>query len=203
MDKDIGYDIDFVIGDRCMKSFRDHDENAYRIIYHIKENPGCYLRQIKNDLHLSMGSIQYHLQKLEKDGKVISQRSGLHKHYFPNGVFKNHEKEIMTFLTQETSREIIMYITERGDPTQTDIAKKIKISSSSINWHLKRLLNSNLIDEIKDGKYKRYVLNSEISSLYIGKLLKNYYPNIWDIWSNRLAEMFLSLSSIEETKEDV
>jgi hypothetical protein len=25
-------------------------------------------------------------------------------------------------------------------------------------------------------------------------LLKNYYPGIWDKWSNRLAEMFLSLS---------
>jgi hypothetical protein len=24
--------------------------------------------------------------------------------------------------------------------------------------------------------------------------LKNYYPVIWDKWSNRLAEMFLSLS---------
>ena len=67
---------------------------------------------------------------------------------------------------------------------------------------MNRLLHSNLIEEIKDGKYKRYVLNSEISSLYVGKLLKNYYPNIWDKWSNKLAEMFLSLSSIEETKEN-
>jgi predicted transcriptional regulator len=185
-----------------MTRSRDLDENAYRIITHIKENPGCYLRQIKNDLHLSMGTIQYHLNKLENDGKIISQRSGLHKHYFPVGVFKDHEKEIMTFLTQETSREIIMFITEQGSPTQTDIANKIKISASSINWHLNRLLHSNLIEEIKDGKYKRYILNSEISSLYVGKLLKNYYPNIWDKWSNRLAEMFLSLSSIEETKKD-
>ena len=95
-----------------------------------------------------------------------------------------------------------MFITEQGNPTQTDIANKIKISASSINWHLKRLSNSNLIEEIKDGKYKRYILNSEISSSYIGKLLKNYYPNIWDKWSNRLAEMFLSISSIDETKED-
>ena len=185
-----------------MTRSRDLDENAYRIITHIKENPGCYLRQIKYDLHLSMGTIQYHLNKLENDGKIVSHRSGLHKHYFPVGVFKDHEKEIMTFLTQETSREIIMFITEQGSPTQTDIANKIKISASSINWHLNRLLHSNLIEEIKDGKYKRYVLNSEISSLYVGKLLKNYYPNIWDKWSNRLAEMFLSLSSIEETKEE-
>ena len=89
---------------------------------------------------------------------------------------KIHEKEIITILSQETSREIIMFITEQGSPTQTDITNKIKISASSINWHLNRLLHSNLIEEIKDGKYKRYILNSEISSLYVRKLLKNYYP---------------------------
>ena len=184
-----------------MKNFGDQDENSNRILLHIKENPGCYLRQIKNDLNLSMGSIQYHLNKLENGGKITSQRSGLHKHYFPIGVFNDNEKEIVRFLTLETSREIIMFITEQGNPTQTDIVKKIDISSSSINWHLKRMLNSKLIEEIKDGKFKRYVLNSEVSSTYIGKLLKNYYPSIWDKWSNRLAEMFLNLSSIDDTKE--
>ena len=78
-----------------MKNFGDQDENSNRILLHIKENPGCYLRQIKNDLHLSMGSIQYHLNKLENGGKITSQRSGLHKHYFPIGVFNDNEKEIM------------------------------------------------------------------------------------------------------------
>ena len=85
---------------------------------------------------------------------------------------------------------------------QTDIEKKIEISPASVNWHLKRLLHSNLIEEIKDVKYKRYILNSEISSLYIEKLLKTFILLILDKWSNRLAEMFLSLSYIEETKED-
>ena len=184
-----------------MRNIGDQDENSDRVLLHIKENPGCYLRQIKNCLRLSMGSIQYHLNKLEKEGKITSQRSGLHKHYFPIGVFKENEKEIMRYLTLETSREIIMFITEQGNPTQTDIVKEIDISSSSINWHLKRLLSSNLIEETKDGKFKRYALNPEIGSMYVGKLLKNYYPGIWDKWSNRLAEMFLNLYPIDGTKE--
>src|SRR5215212_5036727 len=163
-----------------------NNENTYRIITHIKENPGCYLRQIKNDLHLSLGSIQYHLSKLERDGKIVSERSGIHKHYFPVDVFKEHEKEIMRFLTQETPRQILMFIIEQSSPTQTDIANKIELSASSVNWHLKRLLNSNIIKETKDGKYKRYILNSEISSLRIGRMIQTYYPSIWDKWSNRL-----------------
>jgi hypothetical protein len=29
-------------------------------------------------------------------------------------------------------------------------------------------------------------------------LMRNYYPNIWDRWSNRLVEVFLSLSRGDE-----
>ena len=170
-----------------------------RILQYIDDNPGCYLRQIKKNLNLSMGTIQYHLNKLEYEGKVTSQRSGLYKHYFVTGVFIDTEKELIKFLTQETSREIIMFIIENVSPTQTEIVNKVKISPSSINWHLKRLLQANLIEELKDGKFKRYSLNPETSSLKIAKLLKNYYPSIWDKWSNRLAEMFLTLSSVDET----
>ena len=42
--------------------------------------------------------------------------------------------------------------------------------------------------------YKRYQLPDSADSKYIVVLLKNYYPDIWDKWSNRLAEIFLSLS---------
>jgi hypothetical protein len=45
-------------------------------------------------------------------------------------------------------------------------------------------------------------LSSKVNSSYIGILLKNYYPNIWDKWSNRLAEMFLSLSSSKKIEEE-
>lgn len=185
-----------------MANLNDENVNTFRVINHIKENPGCYLRQIKKSLHLSMGSIQYHLNKLEYEGKIISQKSGFYKHYFPIDVFKEHEKDIMTFLTQETPREIIMQIAENGNPTQTDIANSLEVSPSTINWHLKRLSKANIIKEIKDGKYKRYIISPEISSLNIGKLLKNYYPSIWDKWCNRIAEMVLSVTYAEEDKNN-
>lgn len=92
-----------------------------------------------------------------------SQKNGIYKHYFPIDVFKEHEKIIMGFLTQETPKEIIMLIAENGSPTQTDIANWLDVSPSSINWHLKRLSNANIIKEIKDGKYKRYNIGPETS----------------------------------------
>ncbi|MGI0063617.1 MAG: winged helix-turn-helix transcriptional regulator [Nitrosopumilaceae archaeon] len=173
------------------------NSNTIRVLQYIQENPGCHLRKIKRDLTMSMGTIQYHLVLLEKQGKVSSERHNLHKYYFPIGLFEQNEKDVLKILNQETAREILMTILEQK-PTQTDIANIIKISSASVNWHIKRLVELGLIVEQKDGKFKRYALG--IDSKHIVSLMKNYHPNLWNKWSNRLAEMFLTLSKEEDEK---
>ena len=175
----------------------ESNSNTIRVLQYIQENPGCHLRQIKRELTMSMGTIQYHLNLLEKQGKISSERQNLHKYYFPIGLFEQNERDILKILNQETAREILMMIFEKKNPTQTDIANTIKISSASVNWHIKRLIELGLILELKDGKFKRYTF--EIDPKHIVSLMKNYHPNIWNIWSTRLAEMFLSLS--KEDKE--
>lgn len=173
----------------------EENSNTTRVLQYIQENPGCHLRKIKRDLIMSMGTIQYHLVLLEKQGKVSSERHNFHKYYFPIGLFEQNEKDLLKILNQETAREILMTILEKK-PTQTDIANMIKISSASVNWHIKRLVELGLVVEQRDGKFKRYTLG--IDSKYIVSLMKNYYPNLWNRWSNRLAEMFLSLSKEEK-----
>jgi len=141
-----------------------------------------------------MGTAQYQLARLEKIGRITSTKKGLYKYYFPSGIFQDNEKHILQVLNQETAREILMFIIERKNPTQSDIVNKIGISAASVNWHVRRLIAFKIIDELREGKYKRYQLYDLDDSKYIVALLKNYYPSIWNKWSNRLAEMFLSLS---------
>ena len=173
-------------------------ETADRILQFIQNNPGCHLRGIKDMIQISQGTVQYHTDRLEKMGRITSTRTGLYKHYFPVGVFQNNEKELLQILSQETSRQILMYIVEQQSPTQTDIVYSVGISASSVNWHLKRLLEFKLVEEIKEGKYKRYQLHDRnISSQYITSLMRNYYPAIWEKWSDRLIEIFLSFSGSE------
>jgi hypothetical protein len=63
--------------------------------------------------------------------------------------------------------------------------------------HVGRLIDLAIIRELKDGKYKRYQLK-ESNPNYIITLLRNYYPSIWDKWSIRVVEMFLSLSDSKD-----
>lgn len=172
------------------------NSNTERVLQFIQKNPGCHLREIKRELDISMGTVQYHLNLLEKEGKIISEKQYLYKNYFPVGLFKQNEKNILRVLKLETSRDIIMFIIEKSNPTQTEIVEKLGISAASTSWNLSRLIESGMIGERKDGKFKRYVMLEDPKQVAL--LMKNYHPNIWNIWSNRLAEMFLAFSKEEQ-----
>jgi predicted transcriptional regulator len=177
-------------------SLQPEDSTADQILQFIRENPSCHLRKIKKELDLAMGTVQYHLDKLEKAGRITSQREGFHKYYFIVGAFEENEKQLLEVLSNETAREILMFIIEQKYPSQIEISKHMRISSASVSWQIKRLQDYRVIDEIKEGKFKRYKLHGD--SNQVVALLKNYYPSIWNRWSNRLAEMFLSLSQGEK-----
>lgn len=176
----------------------ESDDTVDKVSCFIQDNPGCHLRRIKREIDISMGTVQYHLHKLEKMGRVTSTRRGLYKYYFPAGLFRENEKEILEVLTHETARKILMFIIEQKSPTQTDIVNSVRISARSISWHVGRLIALKMIREIKDGKYKRYQLQDDAKDILT--LLRSYYPSVWDKWSMRVVEMFLSLSSSRELK---
>jgi len=176
----------------------ESDDTVDKVLYFIQDNPGCHLRRIKREIGISMGTVQYHLHKLEKMGRVTSTRRGLYKYYFPAGLFRENQKEILEVLTHETARKILMFIIEQKSPTQTDIVNSVRISARSISWHVGRLIALKMIREIKDGKYKRYQLQDDAKDVLT--LLRSYYPSVWDKWSMRVVEMFLSLSSSRELK---
>ena len=181
----------------CCLEVDEIEGTAEKLLSFIQDNPGCHLRKLKREMGISMGTVQYQLDKLEKIGRVTSTRRGLYKYYFPVGLFKDNEKDILEVLTHETARKVLMFILERKNPTQTDIVNNVKISARSISWHVGRLIALKIIREIRDGRFKRYQFQ-DVDAKNILILLRNYYPSIWDKWSMRIVEMFLSLSSSRE-----
>jgi predicted transcriptional regulator len=172
--------------------------NEERILQFIENHPGSYVREIRRNLKISMGSTQYNLYRLENKGKVVSIRRGLHKFYFLKGVFGDHEKNILQILNRGTSRKILLAIIEGKNTTQTDIVEKVGISYASLHRHIDLLLKFKIIKEEIDGRHKRYILFSRRSTRLILALFRNYYSNSWIRWSEGLTEMYLALSEDDE-----
>ena len=173
--------------------------NYDRILNFIHNNPGSHFRKIKNELGLSIGTIQYQLNKLEKDGKIISLQNNFYKFYFPIGVFQEREKEILQVLNHPSLRKIILYIIEKKNPSKNEIASYLNVSYSSVNWHLERLIAYKMIVQKKDGKSLRYSMNNKYDNVQgVITLLQNHYRTIWNSWANKLAELFILLSDNDD-----
>jgi predicted transcriptional regulator len=143
----------------------------------------------------SVGTTQYQLNKLEKEGKIVSFSSGFYKSYFANGLFEDNEKKILQILNQKSLREMLLFIIEQKNPTKLDIVNHFHFSYSTATWYIEKLITFDLIIERKTGKFTRYFVNNNFKTIpVIIKLLQNHYSGIWNIWANRLAEFFLLLS---------
>jgi len=150
--------------------------NYERILHYIHNNPGSHFRKIKNELGLSIGTIQYQLNKLEKDGKILSIQNNFYKFYFPCGIFQEHEREILQVLNHTSLRKILLFIIEKKNLSKNEIVNHLNISYSSVNWHIERLIAYKMIIEKKDGKSTRYSVNNECDNINeVIKLLQKHY----------------------------
>jgi DNA-binding transcriptional ArsR family regulator/predicted transcriptional regulator len=174
------------------------DNNRSRIYEFIQQNPGVHLRKIVKELGLAMGHAQYHLNILEKSGRIKSRKSGLHRNYYSVAIVNGTFEIILAFLRQETSRDILVYLMEHPGSTQSDIANFKHFSSPTINWHMSRLMDNGMVESTKEGRTVRYSIKGAFIQ-NIGYLLKAYHPSVWSSLASRLAEVFLELSTVSRT----
>ncbi len=182
-----------------MPDEKDQDDSIRSQIYeYIKKNPGAHLRMITRELQLGMGATQHHLDVLEKSGKIKSKRINVYRRYYAVEILET-EYHILAFLRQETARDILVYLLEHPNSTQSDIVNFKGFSAPTISWHMSRLEEAGLVRPTKEGRTVTY---SVIDSKNVAAALKTYHTNIWDKLLSRFAELFIQISSDTKESED-
>ena len=147
-----------------------------------------------------MGDVQYHLNFLEHNGSIKFRRIGNYKTFYSMDVTDIRHELILAVLHQETQGEIILYLIEHPSATQSDIAMHIGITSPTVNAHMSRLIEMDLVKSFKDGRFVKYLIVGDIEDIIND--LEFSYPSIWARLSNRLANLFLDLSTGYSEKEE-
>jgi predicted transcriptional regulator len=172
------------------------DESTKDKVYgFIARNPGSYFREILRSLQIGTGNLQYVLTMLEREGKVTTIRVGSYKHFYPSDV-DEEKKRILSILSQESPREILLFLSRKPGSCQIDVAKEIRCSSPTARWYLIRLEALELIWSRRQGAEVRYYANTSMPEL--ASLLRRYRPSIWDRYADRMADMMRTFE-----KEDV
>jgi DNA-binding MarR family transcriptional regulator len=171
-------------------------ETREQIFQYIKGHPGTHLRQVKRDLNISMGVTQYHLYTLEKERKILSRRNGLYKRFYPTHVFREHQQEILDVLSQETERDLLLYLLQNPGSGPKELCEFARMSPGTINWHMKRLIGSNLVMVRREGQFVKYKAIDE--STEIISLVQSYHPSSWQQWVDRFANAISEVSASPE-----
>jgi predicted transcriptional regulator len=179
--------------------FAENPTTKNQVLDYIKNHPGSHLRQIKREMDVSMGVIQYHLYTLERERKILSRRKGLYKRFYPSLTFGEHQQEILDVLSQETERDLLLYLIKNPNATQKQVSEYSKMSAGTINWHMKRLSQSGLVTIKREGQFVRYSVDA--NSAEVMNLLHSYHPSIWETWADRLADAIDDVTSSEKTLE--
>lgn len=133
------------------------DNPKAKILEFIVDNPSSHLRKIKTSLGYSMGTIQYYLVMLEKEKKIKSNKIKYYRNYF---AVNESEEKILSILNLESPRRIIIHLVQNEPSTHTEIANKVNLSSSTVSWHMKKLLKSDIVQSEFSEKFTLYRLKN-------------------------------------------
>jgi DNA-binding MarR family transcriptional regulator len=173
------------------------DPTQRRILGFITSHPGVHLREICRGLALAMGAVQYHVRRLERDGRITSVRRGLYKFFYPANLFGKRQRDVLSVLSLDRPRELLLNIIEHPGSTQEALADATSVSQPTVSWHVKRLIDLEIVERRQDGRVVTY--NAVGGGAEIAAFIKTYHPTVWERWSSRLADIFIAYTG-EETK---
>jgi predicted transcriptional regulator len=167
------------------------DPTRRKILEFIASHPGAHLRDICRELGLAMGDVQYHIRRLERDGRVHSMRRGLYRFFYPANLFGEKQRDVLSMLSLERPRELLLNMVEHPESTQESLAEATHISQPTVSWHLKRLVELGIVGRRQEGRVVTY---NVVGGREIATFIKTYHPTVWESWSSRLADIFIAYS---------
>ncbi|MDG6902517.1 MAG: winged helix-turn-helix transcriptional regulator [Nitrososphaerota archaeon] len=166
--------------------------NREKVLGHITAHPGVHLRKVCRDLGLGIGDVQYHIDRLERDGAVTSSRRGLYRRFYPGGLFGEKEGVILSVLSQTTPRELILHLIQKPGSSQEHLAATLGLSPPTISWNLKKLVQLGLVEKGHAGRYSSYRVRGDEAE--IARFIRSFHPGVWERWASRLAVAVIAIS---------
>jgi len=145
-------------------------DSRKKIYKQIEKAPGIHFRELQRRTDLAIGSLQYHLEVLQKQHLVKARKKGKFTRFFPvYGEHSEEEKTTLSLLREESVRKIILYLTQRK-ATNKQLAKKLGLAPSTVSFHMQKLIEAGLVKKKRSGKktYFSLVNKQQAKDLIIG-----------------------------------
>ena len=129
---------------------------------YVRNHPGEHFRAILTKLQLTNGTLVHHLNTLERQEFIKSERDGPFKRFYPSGrQFTENVLEI-----NGIQKKILDAISASPGITQKILAQQLQTTPPTINYHVKALREVRLINIKRDGKNTRCFPGNSLNGWY-------------------------------------
>ena len=172
------------------KTLKDKRILAKEILSYITKNPGIHFNDLLRALNLFPGTLQYHLNQLERTGEVIVLRKKYHTSYFPPSIKDPFDQKIMVLLRQRIPRNLFLILLEHSEKTGHELTVLLKITKSTLSYYTSRLDKLGILKIKAEGREKKF---SVIKPERIKKLLIEFKRSLGDEMVDRFVELWVRI----------
>jgi predicted transcriptional regulator len=160
-------------------------ETRVTIAEAVRDHPGIHFNELVRSLDLASGQVQYHLERLRKEGSVVVERVYGRTHFYPP-AYDEWERRALALLRRETAGDVVASLLANGPTRPGRVADELGIARSTLEWHLDRLVDHGLVEKRRRGG--RVTLAVDESERAV-ELLREADPTLRD----RLVDRFTRL----------
>lgn len=162
-------------------------ETRRKIYDLVSSNPGLHLSKIADILKMRISLVEYHLLFLERHNTIRSVKESGYTRYYIEGEIGTADKKILSILRQKVPLNIILYLLKGDNSQHKDILKNVNVSPSTLSYHLKKLVNNEIVNVNSQGEDRGYSINDKEQII---KILVQYKPyNLFDSFKEIWADL--------------
>ncbi|MDX1611236.1 MAG: winged helix-turn-helix transcriptional regulator [Candidatus Thermoplasmatota archaeon] len=126
----------------------------------LGEKPGTHLRGIADELDLSTTNVLWHLRKLEDADLVRSKKLEGYKVFYRVEGGQEGKRRAMasSVLRNENAQSVLEYISAHPGAHQREIARALDVNHGTVRWHLRKMLNTDLLLQVRREHAIQYYL---------------------------------------------
>ena len=161
-----------------------------RIYERVHSMPGIHFRALQRELNIALGTLEYNLYRLEKEGLLVTREGGNRKAYFVKEGMDRRDRDVLAHLRQRAPRQVLTLIVDRPGITFTELREGLFLHASRLSTVMQRLREAGITEEERVGRHTAYRC---IEGDRVRKLLVNYRESFLDELVDRFAETWMDL----------
>jgi predicted transcriptional regulator len=186
------FNLEQIIKNPIIRDDLFDNKNYVNILLHIKNNSGISFTEIKNVFKLANGATQYFTGVLEDEGYITSKKIDKFRRFFMveynKPEFISRIKKNNTYTSKK--EKLVKLVWDSPGLSQIEIAKKMNTTTQTINFHIKKLKEKEILKYKKIGK-----------ATYIYPIKENLISEYSDILFNLSQLDVKALQTIYESQE--